>query len=95
MNILITEHKSQGQLKAISTAVRVFVNDDLNYGYFVDEHKLFALLTPEQQTSYLQGSDAKLDVTPEVAQQIIDMGSAPYAKVRVYRTPPQESFQSA
>ena len=83
----VTEHKSVGALKSPSTMVRVFVDHDYDYGYFVDEHALFALLSSEQRGIYLQGSEAKLDVTPEVAQQIIDMGSTPYTKRRVHPAP--------
>lgn len=80
----VTEHKSVGALKSISTMVRVFVDRDYNYGYFVDEHALFALLSSEQQGIYLQGSEAKLEVSAQLAQQIIDMGSTPYTKRRVH-----------
>lgn len=80
----VTEYKSVGELKSISTMVRVFVDRDYHYGYFVDEHALFALLSPEQQSIYLQGSEAKLQVSTQLAQQIIDMGETPCAKRRVH-----------
>lgn len=83
MKIEITEHKSVNQLRAPSTQVRVFVDSDYHYGYFVDEHFLFGLLTPEQQANYLKGSSAKLEVDAKVAQQIIDEGSTPYGKQKL------------
>lgn len=83
MKIHITEHKSTGTLRPVSNAVRVFVDNDYHYGYFVPEDKLFALLDAEQQQAYLQGDDVKLDVTPQVAQQVIDLGVTPYTKARV------------
>lgn len=80
MEVKITEHKSVATLNPLNTLVRVFVNRDFHYGYFVPEHQLVGLLTDAQTKDYLQGSSACLDVSPEVAQQIIDMGQTPYAK---------------
>ena len=83
MKIQVTEHKSNGVLSAVDRAVRVFVDNDLHYGYFVPEHQLFALLSVEQQQDYLRSNTSHLDVSPEVAQKIIDMGITPYAKKTV------------
>ena len=84
MRIHITEHKSTGTLNPLTgRTVRVFVNNDYHYGYFVDEHALFAMLSAEQQADYLAGNEAKLDVTPQTAQRIINMGDSPYAKALV------------
>lgn len=84
MKIHITEHKSKGTLNPVQTAVRVFIDNDYHYGYLVDEHKLYDLLTPAQRQLYLQGSDVTLDVEPAVAQQLIDIGVTPYKKPRVH-----------
>ncbi|KWT95606.1 hypothetical protein APY03_2483 [Variovorax sp. WDL1] len=70
--------------------MRVFVDRDYQYGYFVDEHKLFGLLTPEQQLVYLAGGEAKLDIEPATAQVIIDDGTTPYAKPQVAEPIPPE-----
>lgn len=83
MEIQITEHKSVGTLNALNTSVRVFVDRDYHYGYFVPEHRMFDLLTDEQKHAYLQGDTARLDVPAEIAQKLIDMGHTPYAKRRV------------
>lgn len=83
MQIQVTEHKSVGQLAQVETLVRVFVDRDFDYGYFVPERKLFDLLDKAQQDTYLQGTSSTLDVTPAVAQQIIDIGHSPYPKRRV------------
>lgn len=83
MEIYVSEHKSVGTLNPVETSVRVFVDRDFDYGYFVPEHQLFELLTAEQQVVYLQGESAQLDVAPAVAQQLIDIGQTPYAKRRV------------
>lgn len=73
MKITITENKSVGKLAPGSGLVRTFVGDDFHYGYFVPEQKVFALLNKEQQRGYLQDTAARLDVSPEVAQQIIGL----------------------
>lgn len=75
-----TEHKSVGKLPAVDTLVRVFVDNDYTYGYFVRETALMALLDEDQQKAYLVGAEARLEVSLEVAQEIIDMGLTPYAK---------------
>lgn len=80
MQIRVTEHKSVGALNPISRAVRVFVNEDYHYGYFVDEHALFELLTPQEQIRYLDAHDVTLDVALPVAQRIVDIGATPFAK---------------
>lgn len=85
MELLVTEHKSRGTLNAYpGKTVRVFVNGDVHYGYFVEECALFAMLTPEQQATYLERDEAYLDVEPKVAQAIIDIGHTPYGKQKVF-----------
>lgn len=49
MDIQVTEHKSVGTLNPLNTSVRIFVDRDFQYGYFVPEHQLFDLLTDEQK----------------------------------------------
>ncbi len=83
MKILITEHKSTGELRPaiVSNAVRVFVENDLHYGYFVDEHQLFEALTEGQRAAYLSAEhEVELDVSIDVAQRLIDIGATPYRK---------------
>ncbi|MOA64266.1 hypothetical protein D3C78_1902600 [compost metagenome] len=63
--------------------MRVFVNRDFDYGYFIDESVLFGLLTPEQQAAYLATEDVLLEVEPDIAQKVIDMGKT------VYKTKPR------
>lgn len=83
MKIHITEHKSVGALRP-NNVVRVFVDDDYNYGYFVAEDELHALLNVEQRQAYLAANyDVKLEVEPKVAQRLIDLGVTPYAKRQV------------
>lgn len=83
MELYVTEHKSVGTLNPWNTSVRVFIDNDLRYGYFVPEHEMFALLTSEQQQAYLEGNSARLDVSKEVAQALIDMGHTIHAKPKL------------
>lgn len=83
MQIQVTEHKSHGTLNPIPSAVRVFVDRDYTYGYFVPEDKLYALLTPKQQAQYLAEDAPTLDVSLEVAEQIIAVGYTIYAKQKL------------
>lgn len=72
--LLATEGKSKGTLSPVGGTVRVFVDRDLFYGVFIAENKLFELLTPAQQADYLEDSAARLMVSREVAQQVLDLG---------------------
>ena len=83
MKIKITEFKSMVTLSPFGGKVRVFVDNDYHYGYFVDEPTLYAMLTEDQQKEYLQTSSVTLDVPPQIAQQIIDIGLTPYKKQTV------------
>lgn len=80
IQVHFTEHKSVGKLPAVDTMVRVFVDNDYTYGYFVREAAVVALLDEDQRKDYLAGVEARLEVSVEVAQEIIDMGLTPYAK---------------
>lgn len=83
LQILITEFKSHGTLSPSNT-VRVFVDRDYHYGYWVPEDVLYALLTTEQQAEYLgTRRDVTLRVSRDVAQRIINAGETPYKKVQL------------
>ncbi len=81
MQIHISENKSVGNLRPVITknCVRVFVDQDYHYGYFVDEHKLFSMLTESQKAEYLASpNDVKFDVAEKIARDIIDIGVSPF-----------------
>jgi hypothetical protein len=79
MKILCTENKSSGSLNLGDNLVRVFVNGDYGYGYWVPESQLFNLLSEEQKTLYLETSQA-IEVTEEVVNKITEIGLSPYKK---------------
>lgn len=85
MDILITENKSTGKLNPVNNAVRVFIDGDMDYGYWVSEHDLFEMLTEDQRHLYLKGNHANgdvalIDVDVEVARKLIEIGMTPYKK---------------
>jgi hypothetical protein len=83
MKIQITENKSQDTIRP-NNVVRVFVDWDYTYGYWIDEQLLFSMFTDAEQAQYLNG-DGKMDVSPVVAQAIIDHGTTPYSKLTVWK----------
>lgn len=84
MKIHVTEHKSSGRPIVAGHTVRVFVDNDYHYGYFVDEALLYSLLSIEQQNAYIsKPGEIKLDVVPEIAQKLIDAGVTPFTKRQV------------
>jgi len=78
MKILYAENKNLNPVSG--NLVRVFVDGDYSYGYWVDEIQLFDILTPDQKNDYTKKSQIELDVTNEVAQKIIEIGLSPYKK---------------
>jgi hypothetical protein len=80
MKLHVTENKSVGQINKF-TMVRVFIDNDYHYGYFIHEADLFALLSSQQQNYYLSSNDdAVLEVSDSIAKQVIDMGVSPYKR---------------
>jgi hypothetical protein len=84
VKIKCTEGKSVGGRRSAGNMVRVFVDNDFHYGYWVVEEQLLALLDVEVQAAYLRAdADFTVDVEPSVAQKVVDMGMTPYNKVKV------------
>lgn len=51
--LLVSENKSFDPVRFYRNRVRVFLNRDYHYGLWIDEDKLFDLLTSEQKKQYL------------------------------------------
>lgn len=84
MRIDVTENKSVSQLNPNNNVVRVFVNCDFLYGYWVPEHLVFSVLTQEQQAQYLESSDGfRGDIPANAVQTLVDAGHTPYEKHKV------------
>jgi len=80
INILITENRSSDPVRFFRNRVRVFVCKDYDYGFWVDEDRLFSLLDLDQKKEYLTEKEGSLDlqVTREVAEDIVNIGFTPY-----------------
>lgn len=81
ISLQVTEHKNREPRE--STMVRVFVDDNVDYGLFIVETELFSLLTPEQQAQYRVKDDLQLKVTRAIAEKIIELGTTPYSKQKL------------
>lgn len=73
MKIFVTENKSVKKIVG-NSLVRVFIDNDFHYGFFVPELRLFGMLTEEQKVEYLSDATAKLDVSDDVIQFIKGAG---------------------
>ena len=69
--ILITEGKSNNP-EFSRGVVRVFINQDYDYGYFISENIIFQILNEEQRLSY--NNQDKFQVSDVVVQIIEKMG---------------------
>lgn len=80
-SVLFSEHKSKGALNPVGGSVRVFIDNDYHYGYWVPETFVFTLLTPEQQAEYLaENFQYRCELPTNMAQALIDNGDTPYYK---------------
>jgi hypothetical protein len=83
IELLVGENKSFDPVRFYRNRVRVFLNRDYSYGLWVDEDKLFDLLSIDQKKQYLtdrsnQGSYYSLD--RETALKVLSIGHTPYQK---------------
>jgi hypothetical protein len=86
IELFISENKSYDPVRFFKNRVRVFVDRNYDYGLWIDEDRLFNLLTVEQKKQYLtdrtpQGMYYQLD--PRVAQEVVKLGHSPYAKQKI------------
>lgn len=83
-DILVTEGRSPHPEWYARSTVRVFVEGDYNYGYWVPEDKLYEKLDEAQKKQYREDQSytgGKYKVTKETAQYFIDIGQTPFNKI--------------
>jgi len=80
--IQVTEHRSSTTKWMHNNIVRIFVNKDWSYGYFVNEELVFSKFDEKQKTSYLKckSDQEQFEIPIEDAQHLIDVGINPYGK---------------
>lgn len=85
MRLHVTENKSVDFFVKFNT-VRVFVDNDYTYGYWISEEKLAAhlgLTDPDKAKAYLAKSEFKTDVSIDIAKKIVEDGATPFEKVKL------------
>lgn len=85
MEIQVTENKSNAnRMLTPWNMVRVFVDRDFSYGYWVNEHAfLTEILKLDQDglNEYFSASDTYVvEVDVHTAQRVIDVGATPFNK---------------
>ena len=82
IKLLITEFRNTDPAKFFRNRVRIFLNGDFSYGLWVDEDRLFDLLSTSQKREYLvtnRSQELSLQVTREVALKVAGISHTPYA----------------
>lgn len=80
--LYVTENKTIKPLHF--NCVRVFLDQNYDYGYFINELRLFNLLTSEQQVKYCTNNsyeNTHFFVTVDIANKIVENGSTIYNKI--------------
>lgn len=87
INLLITENRNFDPVRFARNRVRVFVGKDFSYGFWVDEDRLFELLSIDQKREYLTQKKANLEfkVDAKVARKVVDAGYTPHGKSAILR----------
>lgn len=86
IKLKVSENKSSTlhEVNAINrNRVRIFLNKDYHYGYFVPECFVFQALTPEDQNHYIEKDDFL--ITPMAANILLVLGSTPYSKPAFFK----------
>ena len=84
--LCVSENKSFDPTRFYRNRVRVFLNRDYRYGLWIDEDKLFDLLSDEQKKQYLTDRTTQgmyYEVSKEIAQKVLEQGHTPYSKQKL------------
>ena len=82
IEVYVSENKTTHPTKY--GCVRVFLDNDYTYGYFINELYFFSLLNEEQQRKYSINNsyeNTHFYVSVEVANAIVEHGSTVYKKI--------------
>lgn len=86
IELYVSENKSFDPVRFYRNRVRVFVDRNYEYGLWIDEDRLFELLTTDQKKQYLTDKTPQgmyYQIEPKVAREIVRLGHSPYAKQRI------------
>jgi hypothetical protein len=87
IKLYVTEGKNHDPVKFYMNSVRIFLNEDYGYGFWVDEDVLFDLLDTEQKRVYLSGNSEearRYSVTKVTAGWLVSKGRSPYNKTHLF-----------
>lgn len=81
VELYVTENKSPS-LEQVNqhNVVRIFVNRDFTYGYFVSETLVLESIGKEHHDAYFADDDFRIEIYRDVANKLIEAGSTPYTK---------------
>lgn len=80
VELLVTENRTTNVNRFSSNMVRIFVDRNYDYGYWINEAIVYNAFSPEQQKQYLETDIYHFDIDIETAQKLIDLGMTPYNK---------------
>lgn len=86
IELCVSENKSFDPFRFYRNRVRVFLDKDYRYGLWIDEDKLFDLLSDEQKKQYLNDRSTEgryYEITREVAQEVLETGHSLYKKQKL------------
>jgi hypothetical protein len=86
IELCVSENKSFDPFRFYRNRVRVFLDRDYRYGLWIDEDKLFDLLSDEQKKQYLNDRSTEgmyYEITREVAEEVLETGHSPYKKQKL------------
>lgn len=88
MNLLVTENRNGWGEHREQNTVRIFLQDNLDYGLWIAEDYLFSLLTEAQQKQYREDTSYQGDhfeISYEVGRKLLKAGRTPYRKQILYK----------
>jgi hypothetical protein len=87
IELFVSENKSFDPVRFLRNRVRVFVDRNYDYGLWIDEDKLFDLLTIDQKREYLahRKGSLTLHISTEIAKKVVEIGTTPYSKSSMLR----------
>lgn len=88
MELLVTENRMAFGEKMGLNSVRIFLQRNYDYGLWIDEDILYALLTFEQKEQYMNDdsySGGRFDISMETAQIVLEKGRTPFNKQKLYK----------
>lgn len=88
VQLSISENRNTDPVRFFRNRVRIFLGQDLQYPFWVDESSLFSLLNDDQKRTYLMEKRGKvliLSIGPKEARKIVEIGDTKQSKSMILR----------